>query len=542
VFKELRQPFQPKERAMLRVTGALFAGLTALIVLSHVRAADTVPLGTYKVLLPSIDPERPLWLFKFATEKDKTKATVLATSEGVPPGATIEDVKTADGKIRFTVKMPRVPELKFELKLPKDKETRLRGHAMMRDDPMPAEMEPTTLTAFDPYSVNKDRLAAMPNGGAAMIVALGLLSAAEDNKATVTEITAWAEKAIKSAEMYDERVLLDALIKVAEPLSSKETYAKVALPYAERAEKMLTKTDPVAMRKQLLGLLADLLQKAGKTEEAKAVRERNEKLTYVTPVPYAGRKGKSDRAVLVELFTGTQCPPCVAADLAFEALDKTYKPSEVVLLQYHLHIPGPDPLTNEDTELRQKSYTKDVVKATPTILFNGRPKAGGGGSFGQGEEKYKEYTAVINPLLEEPSRGKIALTARRKGDKIDIKADVSDLQETGDEVRLRLVLVEKSVDYRGPNRIRTHHHVVRSFPGGTAGTAMKEKKGTKSVTVDLTELKKKLNKDYDKYNEQDAFPTKERPMDLKNLSVVAFVQNDDSSEVLQAVQIEVKDE
>ena len=29
----------------------------------------------------------------------------------------------------------------------------------------------------------------------------------------------------------------------------------------------------------------------------------------------------------------------------FDALAKTYKPSEVVLLQYHIHVPGPDPLT-----------------------------------------------------------------------------------------------------------------------------------------------------------------------------------------------------
>ena len=33
--------------------------------------------------------------------------------------------------------------------------------------------------------------------------------------------------------------------------------------------------------------------------------------------PFAGSK-KDNRTVLVELFTGAQCPPCVAADIAFE--------------------------------------------------------------------------------------------------------------------------------------------------------------------------------------------------------------------------------
>ena len=58
---------------------------------------------------------------------------------------------------------------------------------------------------------------------------------------------------------------------------------------------------------------------------------------------------------LVELFTGAQCPPCVAADIAFDAeAVKSYKAADVVLLQYHLHIPGPDPLTNADSEKRQQ--------------------------------------------------------------------------------------------------------------------------------------------------------------------------------------------
>jgi hypothetical protein len=36
-------------------------------------------------------------------------------------------------------------------------------------------------------------------------------------------------------------------------------------------------------------------------------------------------------------------------------------------------------------------------------------------------------------------------------------------------------------------------------------------------------------------------PSKERPLALKNLAVVAFVQNDDTTEVLQAVQVDVAD-
>src|SRR5439155_20736443 len=92
-----------------------------------------------------------------------------------------------------------------------------------------------------------------------------------------------------------------------------------------------------------LGILATSLHKQGKKGEAAKVLERvraleekgheeNEKAGLgVKPAKFAGRKGS--RVVLVELFTGAHCPPCVAPDLAFEGLVKTYKTSEVVLLQ-----------------------------------------------------------------------------------------------------------------------------------------------------------------------------------------------------------------
>src|SRR5206468_734917 len=87
------------------------------------------------------------------------------------------------------------------------------------------------------------------------------------------------------------------------------------------------------------------------------------------PDTVAARKGKNNRMVVLELFTGVQCPPCVSADIAFDALLKTYKSSDVILLQYHLHIPGPDPLTNKDSEARSKFYG---VQGTPTMVLDGK--------------------------------------------------------------------------------------------------------------------------------------------------------------------------
>src|SRR5262249_26173372 len=159
-------------------------------------------------------------------------------------------------------------------------------------------------------------------------------------------------------------------------------------------------------------------------KEAKEVQARIAKLDFRIKVkPFAGRKAKSDRVVLVELFTAAHAKPCVAADMAFDALGKSYKPSEVVLLQYHLHIPAPDPLTSPDAVARQESYGR-AVRGMPTIFFNGKAGPGGGGDKDEAGEKYEEYRDEIDPLLEKQAGAAIKLTAKQKGSKITIDADV----------------------------------------------------------------------------------------------------------------------
>src|SRR5262249_22800010 len=154
----------------------------------------------------------------------------------------------------------------------------------------------------------------------------------------------------------------DVILGIATMLGEQEGYATIALQYARQAERLLQPDkDLPSMQKAVYEALAAALKASGKEDEAKEDEARIDKIdTKIKPESFAGRKAKSDRVVLVELFTGAQCPPCVAADMAFDALGKTFKPSEVVLLQYHLHIPGPDPLTNADTETRARFYGRAI--------------------------------------------------------------------------------------------------------------------------------------------------------------------------------------
>jgi len=80
---------------------------------------------------------------------------------------------------------------------------------------------------------------------------------------------------------------------------------------------------------------------AGLDEEIdKVYRTKNP----AVPTPYKKTPKRTERLVLAEMFTGSACPPCVAADLAMDAALERYPVSDLVLLAYHEHIPGPDPM------------------------------------------------------------------------------------------------------------------------------------------------------------------------------------------------------
>jgi hypothetical protein len=253
--------------------------------------------------------------------------------------------------------------------------------------------------------------------------------------------------------------------------------------------------------------------------------------------PHAGRADPAtNQTALVELFTGTSCPPCVAADVAFDALGRTFKRSDVVLLQYHLHVPGPDPLTNSDNEARSEYYR---APGTPMLLINGKEAAPGGGSRQAGKEKYDEFRAVIEKELDRKSSAKIELTATRDDDSVTIDVKVSDAPNPSEKLRLRIALVEDTVRFMGLNGVRMHHSVVRAMAGGSAGVPVTEAAITHQEVVDLAKLKEKLAGSLGELEKQFGFEFPAKPLDLDRLGVAAILQNDSTRAVVQSAFVEV---
>lgn len=528
---------------MHRLNAVLLAGL--VIVLPLLAQDDPPktpepPAGNWKFFLPlsDRDAETALWLIQFEKKDDKWTGKVLDTARNWPE-MKVQDLSVTPTAMRFTLKSSDL-SLPCEVKLVKGAEV-LRGTGKFTGEVTPIELHPTKIASLEGLELARESLAKKPLGVDAAQLALGLISRAEANKVKPAEVRAWADKATKSAELYGPGWHREVLLLVATFLNRQKGYEPIALQHAQRAERMLDAKEPPALQQKVLEVLATALEKDGKKEEAAQVKVRLGKLDFRVKVKtYAGRKAKSDRVVLVEMFTGAGSKPSVATDQATEALARTFKPGEVVILNYHVHAPDPDPLAIEDVITRVKFY-KDSLRSFPTLFLDGKVTAPGGGAASEAQRKYDEYYDAIVASLERPAEAKLKLSAVRKGPKVTIEVESSKVKDPED-VKLRLALVEEQVAYKGGNGITAHNNVVRALPGGDAGYSLTEKGVTKKITLDIDDLIKKHKAYLDKYAEDRPFPNKERPLELKKLKVVAFLQNEKTDEVLQTAVVEVKEE
>ena len=525
----------------------LFPAVTfALLVTGPIFAGDDGLTGNWKLSIFDGGQQVSFWLINLESKDAKLKVTADPLK-----GAPKVDVKEAKlhgdtFSLKFQANIQKqVISFEYEGKLPKPGAKRILGSLSQGGSTVPALLEATA--AKNAFELDRELVLRTPSDPKALAAVFDLIEGAAANKVDAKDLQEWVNSSLKAAEQYGPRFQTQQQTRILDNLQDHKDYAVVATETARMVAKQVSAKLPADAQLQLLSLASSILRNGNQKVEAEALDTRLDKLegqAYTEHLKdaldfklekFAGRKGKSSRAVLVELFTGAQCPPCVAADMAFDGLEKTYTPADVVLLQYHVHIPRPDPLANTDSDSRYEYYL-DFKKArgTPSTLFNGKPMATGGGFKDDAAEKYKEYVDVVNKMIEAPDLLKLSASASRVGDKVNITAKVKDLVAPGDKVRLRLVLVEDWARYKGSNGLQYHHRVVRAMPGGAKGFQLKQKDAEHTAEVDLEKLRKNLNK----YLDED-YREGVRPMRLRDLRVVAFVQNDESTEVLHAIEVPI---
>ncbi len=534
---------------------ALLLLLPLTLALPTAQAGQDKLAGTWKVTFWDNGDLLTFWAITLEAKGDKVEGKVLAVP--MAPAADLEGVTLKEGKLVVALKFDGQP-IVLEFLVPKGELKKLRGTLSFSGMYLPATLEPIKADAVkdlkpvdstpeptDKFKELKEDVVKQKENMTVFEMAEVLVRAADRDKVSAADLKAAIAPALEAAKLHGPGWAAEVEFRVAGRMATRAAYAAFAEELVGDALKVST-GGSAETRLRGLGILATALQKQGKKADATKVtqeistlevkgHEENEKAGLgFEPGKFEGRKG--NKVVLVELFTGAQCPPCVAADLAFEGLARTYKPSEVVLLQYHLHIPGPDPLTSEDTVARQKYYG-NAVRGTPSIFFNGKTdlKIAGGGGRPQAGGKYKDYRGVIDPLLAGETPIKLAVQAERQGEVISIAATVSGYKPA-DSLKLRFALVEPWVRFPGNNGLSYHAHVVRALPGGADGFALSKDNAKPAAKVNLEELRQTVSKYLEGFEALEGH----RPFSYRNLRVVAFVQDDDTKEVLHAVEVPVK--
>lgn len=529
-----------------------FAVLLVASVTLALHAGDDGVAGNWKLIILEDGQLANPWLLRLENKAGKWAGTAEAL-KGVAETA-LRDLKVADDLIHFDLRVADRVTFQFEGKTPRAGAKKIFGSITREGKSIPAYLEATA--AKNNFELDRELVTRTPNDPRVFTAVVDLIQQAKDNKVPAKEMQEWLDSVQRTAEAYGPRFQLDYTMRLVEVLSAQKDYAELAANVGAKAESMADPKASPLTQIRFLATLGGALQKSGSPEKFREIEARIEKIEEpafaeysktaldFSPAKFKGRKAKSDRAVLVELFTGAMCPPCVAADLAFDALEKSFPASDVVLLQYHLHIPGPDALTNADAEKRGEFYGRSL-RGTPTIFINGKADKNiqGGGGREDAEDKFKEYREAVELILEKPAEAQIQARAVRSGNNISIQASVKDVAKPGESTRLRFALVEDWVRYKARNGMHYHHRVVRAMPGGAAGVAVMKKNLDHTVTVDLNEVRAELHKYLDNYIKNESpFPDAQRPMRFRNLHVVAFVQHDDTLEVLQAVDVPVKGE
>jgi len=242
-------------------------------------------------------------------------------------------------------------------------------------------------------------------------------------------------------------------------------------------------------------------------------------------------KGKT---VLAELFTGSECPPCVGTDLGFDGLIEAYPAKYLAVLEYHLPIPRPDPMMNPAAKIRQDYYG---VNSTPTVVIDGDKKMIGGGNRSMAEGKFKEYKTEIDARVNDAPFVSLKAKATRAGDTVNVEYEI-DKPAPGAEYRI--VLVQAEEKYKGSNGLQFHKLVVRDLVTVDPAAATKQAafdlaKSEQATAEYVTEFERTYTR-----IQNFKFAERHHKIDRQGLKVVFFAQEKESKKVLNAVVIDVK--
>jgi hypothetical protein len=389
---------------------------------------------------------------------------------------------------------------------------------------------------------------------------------------TLAQVYAKRTKAVEAEQAFRQAYAVDRKSASATTAAIElAKYAKAAGRDAEQSDYLVTVALAGRLTPESYADLQAVFKKshggsAAGLDDALDARYREDGYKAPEAEKYQRATDRSERLVLAEIFTGSGCPPCVAADLAFESAMHRYG-KELAVLMYHLHVPRPDPMANPYTQSRAKFY---AVPGVPTYVIDGDAKTGGGAADNALPFFKKSVEPVVDQRLTVKADAAITLKASGTDKAVKASVTVDPIETKATKLRLHLVLAEEQIRYSGENGIRFHPMVVRSMASTGAEPPKAPAEGVKpevtpnmpipilgfpiepgkaksvEYTFDLAKVAADglanlvdLEQHSARYPNH-KFVIKKHEVDSKKLSLIAFVQDEESKQVLQAVRVELK--
>ena len=261
--------------------------------------------------------------------------------------------------------------------------------------------------------------------------------------------------------------------------------------------------------------------------------------------PYKVKNGpvvdtsKSARKILIEEFTGSQCPNCPAAGDLAKSIEETYQGNVIVVSVHAGDLAQPKPAEgfpyDFTTDVGDELYSYFGVSFTPTALINRTDASASSKVFAKGS--WEQKVAALNGL-KAPVRIDLNAEFAEASNTLTANVEVYYPQAGSANHALVVYVLEDSIiqpqlDKRAdPDLIQNycHNHVLRC--------SMNSIWGEKLSSEDIP-LGTKIKKTYTVTKGQSGFPNSADWV-AKHLKVVAFViDKDATNEILQVEEAHV---
>jgi len=260
-----------------------------------------------------------------------------------------------------------------------------------------------------------------------------------------------------------------------------------------------------------------------------------ERANPLPPRPYAS--GSSAKTVVVEVGTGTWCPPCANADPAVSRIMDEYTPDRMIVLMYHVIWGRTDPYENTASLGRINTFYNIDNAGIPALVVDG-----GGpytdatlwavGAYSSKGQNYDWYRQKIDSEYVAGTSLAITLAADLTATRVNIDATITATDPpTQSNLIVEFVLYEDALYYMGTNGEPYHRAVVRDLRSQPFSIVSGETK-TASDSFDLT-LPQFASVNRNKLGVAVLVQTNTRtPVDVGGGSIV------DSHEILQAARVD----